>query len=318
MEPIYIKKAGKTLSDTTLFQGISVIQTVKENIDKLYKDGEIEIFDKRYNLEAHQNQYVVLNDKIYNERREEIYPGSGSSAITRVKGNKLVRVSIDKDTLISGIRPKNKEQIMAFDALLDPSIEVVTLTGTPGSGKTLLALAAALHLIEQGVYKKIIISRQMYQVGNVELGILPGEISQKFHPFLMNYMCNFEYLLGRHNKDGKIDMDDLVEQYHIDFVPFQLIRGASWPNTLVLMDEFQNANRHEILTLGTRIGEGSKLIIAGDLNQRDTGIAKKNTGLYQWVNSSISQESKLTSSIHLIKSERSEICRLFATVFEEE
>lgn len=304
-----------------LYTGVCVLPSTKENIDKLYKDGALDLsYFAPYKLEEKQNQYVVVNNKVYNERREEVPapPGtSTASVITRVKGNQLVRVKVDKNTQVSGVYPRNKEQAMAFDALLDPSVEVVSMTGTAGTGKTLLCLAAALHLVESGVYEKIIISRQMTQVGNVELGILPGEVTDKFGPYLMNYMGAFSHLLGKNRKDGKVPVEDLIEQYHVEFIPFQLIRGCSWPNSLVIVDEIQNADRHEILTLGTRIGEKSKLVLMGDLAQRDTGIAKKNAGLFQWINSEDAQKSELVSSIHLLKCERSAICRLFAKVFEE-
>ena len=295
-----------------LYGGVKVIQTTKENIDLVYKNGSIEIFDKRYNLEANQNQYVVLNDKIYDEKGEEVFSGS-SSVITRVKGNILERVYFDKKTKISGICPRNKEQIMALDALLDPSVGVVTLTGSAGVGKTVLAIAAALHLVDQGSYERIILTRQMTQVGEINLGILPGEVSDKFGPYLKNYMCNFEFLIGQ--KKGGVE--DLISQYNIEFVPFQLIRGASWPNTLVIADELQNATVHEVLTLGTRLGENSKLVMMGDMAQRDTKIAKDKTGLYKWINSNISRVSNLTSSIELIKCERGPIAKIFAEVLEE-
>jgi PhoH-like ATPase len=303
------------LSDTTLYQGISVIQTVKENIDKIYLNGEIEIFDKRYNLEAHQNQYVVLNDKVYNERREEIYAGSGSSVIARVKGNKLVRINIDKDTLISGIHPKNKEQIMAFDALLDPTIKVVILSGRAGTGKSILAQAAAFHQIGQGVYNKLIFSRIPSQVGRFELGILPGSAQEKLNPYLLSYTTNFELMFG---KNKQTEIEDIVEQYNLEFLPFQLIRGASFHNSFMIFDEAQILDFHEMLTLGTRIAEGSKLVVLGDFGQKDVRISNEKTGMFKFINSEKVKASKVASSLNLIKNERGEVSTLFGNVFEEE
>lgn len=301
-------------TETNLYSGSIILSTTKEIIGALYKNGEIEVLEA--DLVKKQNQYVILTDTIYNEKQEEIFSGS-TSAITKVKGNKLVKIPITRETVISGVRARNKEQIMTFDALLDPSIEVVTLTGSAGTGKTLQVLSAALYLKEKGAYEKIIISRQMTQVGNIELGILPGDLSEKMDPYLLNYMCNFSYLLGKNYKNGTVPVEELIEQYNIEFIPFQLIRGATFPNSLVILDESQNATRHEILTLGTRIGENSKLVLMGDLLQRDIKISKANTGLYQWVNHPTVQASPLTASVHLTKCERSAICKLFAKVFEE-
>ena len=295
-----------------LYSGVRVISTIKENIDKVYKEHKIDldVFDGRLRLKDNQNQYVVLNDKILNEKGEEIGGGS-QSVVCRVKGEQLVQLTVSKDTQVSGIQPRNKEQAMSLDALLDPSIGVVALTGSAGVGKTLITLSAALDLFDKEVYNRIILTRQMTQVGKQELGILPGEIGDKFGPYLKNYMCNFEHLLGRRQS-----IDDLIRHYQMEFIPFQLIRGASWPNSIIIGDELQNADYHEMLTLGTRVGENSKLVIMGDLQQRDTKIPKEKTGLFKWTNNEKVRKSEMTASINLIKNERSPISQLFAEVFD--
>jgi PhoH-like ATPase len=299
-------------NDTGLYSGVRVVQASADIINSLYQEKKIKIdeLDGRLRLKDIQNCYVILNDKVFNENGEEIFGGS-QSVLTRVQGDDLVKLSVSKETCVSGVRPRNKEQIMAFDALLNKNIGVVALTGSAGTGKTLCTLAAALHLVDEGAYKRIILTRQMQQVGKQELGILPGEVADKFGPYLKNYMCNFEHLLK-----GRQSIDDLIQHYSMEFVPFQLIRGASWPNTIIIGDELQNADYHEMLTLGTRVGENSKLVIMGDLMQRDVKIAKEKTGLYGWVNNEHVKSSGLTASINLIKNERSEISQLFAQVFE--
>lgn len=297
----------------TFYTGVKVIQTSKENIDTIFREGQLDTdyLDGRLKLRDNQNQFVVLNDKTYDTEGNETFSGS-ASVITRVQGNYVKRVYLDKDNVISGIKPRNKEQIMAFDALLDPAVEVVSLTGTAGTGKTLITLASALHLVENGSYDRIILTRPMTQVGKYDLGILPGEINDKFSPYLKNYMCNFEQLLGKR----KQNIDDLIKYYNMEFVPFQVIRGASWPNTIVIADEVQTLDSHEMLTLGTRIGEDSKLIIMGDLNQRDDKIAKEKTGLSLFINNDRVRKNPLAASIHLIKCERGKVPALFAEVFE--
>ena len=301
------------MSDNSMYTGVKVINTTKELIDQIYinKELDISLLDGRYKLQENQNQYVILNNKVYDEQHNEIYAGS-ASIITKVKNNKLVKINIDKTKTISGVNPRNKEQAMAFDALLDEEIKVVTLTGNAGCGKTLVTLSAALHLMDKGAYDRIILTRQMYQVGKIDLGILPGEIESRFGPYLKNYMCNFEHLLG-----SRRSTQDLIAYYNIEFLPFQLIRGASWPNTIIIADEFQNADIHELLTLGTRVGDNSKIVVMGDLSQRDTKITKEKTGMFYWVNHNKVKSSELTASIHLLKNERSLVSKLFSEVLTD-
>ena len=188
-----------------------------------------------------QNLYVVCKDST----------GSSNSALARVKKDKLIL--LDSNIHCSSLTPRNKEQRMALDALLDDTIKVVTLTGRAGTGKTLLSLAAALDAMDKGKHGRIILTRPMSWVGKHGLGALPGDVDEKFRPYLQNYLCNLEFMLG-----GKPDaIEDLVEQYRIEFIPIQLIRGASRHDAFVISDEVQPLNYHEMVTVGTRIAEGS-------------------------------------------------------------
>lgn len=178
---------------------------------------------------------------------------------------------------------------------------------------TLMGLAAALQKMDDQVYKKIILTRPMSWVGKHGLGALPGDVDDKFKPYLQNYMCNIEHLLG----DARNNIDHLIEHYCMEFIPIQLIRGASWANSFIIADEVQVLDYEEMLTLGTRVGENSKLIIMGDLNQRDEKIAKEKTGIYRFAQDRKSKESKIVSFIELQKCVRSDVARLFADIFEE-
>ena len=177
---------------------------------------------------------------------------------------------------------------------------------------TILVLSAALQGIEKGRYERIILTRNMVQVGKNHLGYLPGSIDDKVMPFNQGYMCNIERLLN-----GKGSVTDLLEQMPIDFLPLQVIRGASWPNALVVLDEAQNCTPHEVLSFGTRVGENSKVVLLGDLQQRDTSMSREGTGLFRFINSPLSKESPLVAHIELIKSERGEIATLFSKVFSD-
>jgi len=285
------------------YTGIQVVSVNTDKINQLYKEKYLDILpDFSISKNFWQNEYVVIKDN----------SGLSKSALTRHQGTRLQLLDLPKDLKISGVRPKNKEQWMAFDALLDDSVRVVTLTGKAGTGKTLLSLAAALHLFETSEsYNKIILTRPMSWVGKHGLGSLPGDVEDKFNPYLQNYMCNIEHLLG-----GKKSIMDLIKQYNVEFIPIQLIRGASWANAIILADEVQVLGYDEMVALGTRVGHDSKMIIMGDLAQRDEKIARDKTGIHKFVNDDRVKRSTFTASIDLIKSERSEIAALFAEVFE--
>jgi PhoH-like ATPase len=285
------------------YTGVKVLELSRTFIDQLYAQGRIEIPDKRFVW--YPNQYVYLKSNDTSDR---------AGAITRVSANKQELLLIrDKEIHASRIRPKNKEQTMALCGLLDDDIKLCTLTGRAGTGKTLLTIAAALQKMDERKYERIIITRPMSQVGKYELGALPGDVDEKFGPYLENYVSNIQQLGGNNKGTAR----DIIQMYKMEAMPMQLIRGASWVNAFIIADEVQVCDKHEMLTLGTRVGEGSKLVIMGDLGQRDEDIAREDTGLYHIINSKKMKESPLTSHIQLLKSERSALSELFADTFEE-
>ncbi len=282
------------------YTGVRVCDVDKEIIDNLHKNKQIDVHI--CNIDSFsQNEYLVLKD----------ITGVGASALGRIKGNKICLLS--NVLSASGIKPKCKEQVFALDALLDDTVKIVILTGKAGTGKTLLTMAAALQQMDNKKYNKLILTRPMSQVGRYELGILPGEVNDKFLPYLQSYMCNLEFLMG----DRESNMQDLIEQYKAQFIPFQLIRGASWHHSWVICDEAQTLDYLETLTLGTRPSEGTKLVILGDLNQRDERIAKEKTGIYKFINHVRAKDSTFVASIELLKSQRGEVATLFSDIFEE-
>lgn len=208
------------------------------------------------------------------------------------------------------VKPKkgNDEQLCALDALLDDSIPVVVITGLAGSGKTFLALGAALQKIEDGKYDKVVLSKPMTQIGE-EFGILPGEIGDKYLPYLGNYTSNLEQIFGQEIRNpAAIGMD---------IQPLQFIRGISWAHKVVIADEVQSLGHHEMLTLGTRVGQGTKLILMGDLDQIDRPIARGETGLYELISHHQFASSPLTAVVNLTKVERSPVTELFTQVFRK-
>jgi len=282
----------------TAYTGVEVLEVEQSVINSLYESKVVPMWEEILGLP--ENTYVVCKDMA----------GQSSSALAKVEKRELVL--LDVNISCQGLYPRNKEQRMAMDALLDDEIRVVTLTGRAGTGKTLLTLAAAIDAMDREKYKRIILTRPMSWVGKHGLGALPGDVDEKFRPYLQNYLCNLEFMLGG-NPNAVFD---LVHQYRIEFIPIQLIRGASWHDAFIIADEVQTLDYHEMVTLGTRVAEGSKLVIMGDLGQRDEKIEKEKTGIYKFVNSKAAQKSPFVASLELIKSERSPVSQLFADVFE--
>lgn len=281
------------------FTGVKVLEVSKEVIDKLYKNKKVQIWDKRHTW--NENLYVVVKDET----------GSSSSALARYNNDYLFL--LEENIQVSGIKPRNKEQRMAINALMDKSIEVVALTGRAGVGKSLVTVAACLELLDKKVYKKLIISKNMVQVDD-KLGFLPGSVLEKYLPFNQGVLCSMEFLL----KGDKNKIQDLIDQYKIEFLPLSIIRGSSFNDSLVLVDESQNMNNHETLTLGTRVSENSKLILLGDLKQIDGKLKKKDSGLYKFINHELTINSSFIACLELIKSERGRVAEHFAKIFETE
>lgn len=285
---------------STSFTGVRVVETRPELIDQLYQARFITTdFDNRYKF--FPNEYVVVKD----------FTGGQQSAITRVMNNRLILLKDQKKYEASNVTPRNKEQWMALDSLLDETVKICVLTGRAGSGKTLLTLAAALHQFDKKKYDKIILTRPMSWVGKHGLGALPGDVDEKFGPYLENYMCNIEHMLN-----SRRSVSDLIAHYNMQFIPLQLIRGASWPNAFIIADEVQVLGYDEMVALGTRVGEGSKIVVMGDLGQRDEAIAREKTGLHKIINDNRMKESPIVSAIELLKCERSIVASLFADCFE--
>lgn len=274
-------------------------------IDSLYQekflelDPESRLFDKRYTFSIENEYWVIASAEC-----------ASQSAIVKVQDDRMILV---RPLTAGALRPRNKEQAAVLDALLDPTINVITLTGRAGTGKTLLALAVATELLSasSSTYRKLILTRPMSWVGKHGLGALPGNVEEKFSPYLQNYMCNLQQIFDKEESE----LDSVLAQMKMEFVPLQLIRGASWSNSVIIADEIQVLDHEEMVALGTRVGEGSKLILMGDLGQRDEKIAREKTGLYKFVHSPLTQSCRFAAHVELVKCERGPVSELFADVF---
>lgn len=208
----------------------------------------------------------------------------------------------------SNIKPKNVEQIFALDALMNPNIPVVALTGKAGSGKTLLSIAAAIA--QKSKYTQIMISKPIVPMGN-DIGYLPGDIKEKLMPYMQSMMDNIKFVKMQSGKPELIDQ--LIQSGKIIVEPLTYIRGRSLPKVFFIIDEAQNLTRHEMKTIVTRIGEGSKLVLIGDMSQIDIpNMDSRSNGLAHLIRNFTG--STLFAHVHLEKSERSQVAELASNV----
>ena len=210
-----------------------------------------------------------------------------------------------------GIRPRNEEQKFALDALLNPRVELVSLTGGAGTGKTLLALAAALE--QEHNYEQIFLSRPTVILGNQDLGFLPGDQKQKMSPFLQPLFDNLNVIKSQFRPTSKEAqrIDAMLTQEKLIIEPLAYIRGRSLGRCFFIIDEAQNLTPHEVKTIITRAGEGTKMVFTGDIFQIDQPY------LDQWSNGLSHLGEKmygqaLFQHVCLRKGERSELSELAA------
>lgn len=289
------------------FTGVKVIENFKE-IDELFKKGSIsiDVLDPKKKWYPYPNLCLVLKSS------------EKTSALGRISPDGKSILLIKKQREFFGVRPRNKEQQLLFDLLDDERVKVLTVTGKAGTGKSLLIGAWVVDQLTTKKIEKIVISKPMEVVGGSSKywGTLPGDRDEKFDPFLINFKYLFTKLAG---EKGTSYFDMFVQKGNIEFMPLELMRGVSFAgNTVVYLDEAQNITPDVIKTLGTRIGEESRLLISGDYNQVDNKAKDFKSGLLQVIKSEIFRKSGITGHIHLLKCERGPVAELFGEIFEDE
>ncbi|MGE6098276.1 PhoH family protein [Aeromonas salmonicida] len=221
----------------------------------------VHVIDSNLLEGVHVNQYLLDEENFFAAR------------VLSNDGNKIHIKDLGRERLMSrkawGVHPKNVYQGMALDALLDPHIDLVILTGPAGCGKTLLAMAAALELvIEKGIYEKVIVTRNTPEIAE-SIGFLPGTEEEKMMPWLAAVTDTLEVL---HKQDENMSgsLSYIMEKANIQFKSVNFMRGRSIQNTFVLLDECQNLTASQIKTIITRCGEGTKIVCSGNLAQIDS------------------------------------------------
>ena len=283
-------------SSEGLYTGRTEILVDEQDIDKFYNNEKIWI-DKEENI-LFPNQFVML---ISNSNEKK-------TALARFENYNVPLKQINTKKRIWGTSPRNKEQQFALELLMDPSVPVVSLVGKAGSGKTLLALAAGLEqTFEEKKYKKIVVTKPVEPVGK-DIGFLPGSMEEKMMPWLAPIQDNLQFLMG----DDKATLELYMEKGQIEVEAMTFIRGRSISNAFIVIDEVQNMTQHEIKTVLTRVGEGTKIVLTGDIEQIDNVyIDATNNGL-SYVVERLKKE-EITGHISLLKGERSKVATIAAT-----
>ncbi len=210
-----------------------------------------------------------------------------------------------------GIRPRNAEQCFAMDALTNPEVPLVTITGKAGTGKTLLALAAALE--KRRNYRQIFISRPSVPLSNKDIGFLPGDIQSKLDPYMQPLYDNLSVIESNQNgKNGSRQgrrVKELLDEEKIVITPLSYIRGRSIVKVFFIVDEAQNLTPHEVKTIITRAGEGTKIVLTGDIYQIDHPYLDSQSNGLSYLIEKMKGQS-LYTHINLEKGERSELSDL--------
>lgn len=247
-------------------------------------------------LSISQNEFVVLKS----------IDNTSGSALCAKRGNALELIKT-KSELYSklGIEAKNKEQQFALNLLENDSIPLVTLTGVPGSGKTYLTLMSALKKIEREQKNRIIFTRPIQTVGK-DIGFLPGTLNEKMSPWLAPIVDNFR------NQFGDLTyFDIMMEKGTIDIAPLSYIRGRSFNDAVIIVDEAQNATVHELKTVITRTGKNSKIVLLGDIEQVDLPYIDKDSNGLTIIIEKLKNEI-VTGHVNFEKGYRSELANIAA------
>ena len=279
-----------------LYPGHRELAVPAGTVDRFYADGAVAV-------EApgiHPNEFLTLKDE------------GGKSALTRWDRalGKAVPVKKLREG-VWGIKPRNKEQHFALDVLLNDDVKLVTLVGKAGTGKTLLAIAAGLQKVtDEQVFSKLLVSRPIFPLGR-DIGYLPGDIEEKLNPWMQPIYDNLDLLLGVNKTDKKDGRSyaELVDLGFVEIEPLTYIRGRSLPNVYMIVDEAQNLTPHEVKTIITRAGEGTKIILTGDPYQIDHPYLDASNNGLTTVAERFKQEA-IAGHVILTKGERSPLAEL--------
>jgi len=289
-----------------LYTGFMSVLVDDETIDQFYQ-GEDIVLDKDFQQEEkinlHAHQFVMLVSSA-NEKK---------TALARYEDSihPLRHIHDRKNELSFNVLPRNKEQSFAFDLLFDPDIPLISLIGRAGSGKTLMAIAAGLEqVIGHGdrLYDRLIISRPVQPMGK-DIGFLPGTMEDKMLPWLKPIEDNVRYAIG----DNTVRLKEYMEIGKLEVEALTYIRGRSISNAFVIIDEAQNLTAHEVKTIITRIGENTKIILTGDIEQIDNVYTNETSNGLAYAVEKF-KHSELSGHVTFRKGERSKLATAAAKI----
>jgi PhoH-like ATPase len=214
----------------------------------------------------------------------------------------------EEDLKLKEITPRNNEQSFALSALLDPSINLIALTGKAGTGKTLVALAAALH--QKKFYKEILVARPAMEMSDKTLGFLPGNKDEKIDPYMMPIYDNLAVIKEKLEPDKNLDVQEPIREWakanQIEVLVLNYVRGRSLSERFIIIDEAQNLTPHEIKTIVTRAGEGTKIVVIGDITQIDSPYQNERSNGLSYLIDKWKGEPEFVH-VHMIHGERSHL-----------
>ena len=279
-----------------IYTGNRLVEDVSsEQIDLIYKSQAVNIEDLDSVIDPQANENFILRN--------------GQKSILASFDpfeEKIVQIN---NPIAYGIKPKNAEQSFALNMLMDNRIQLVTLSGKSGTGKTLLALAAALE--QRTDFRKIFLARPIVPLSNKDLGFLPGDIQSKLDPYMQPLFDNLAVIRHqfKHNDKRTAKINEMLEQDKLLITPLAYIRGRSLQKAFFIVDEAQNLTPHEVKTVITRAGEGTKVVFTGDIHQIDHPyLDKRSNGLTYLISRMKGQD--VFAHITLEKGERSELAEL--------
>jgi PhoH-like ATPase len=290
-------------SSDELYTGFVVHAVDEQIIDRFYNEDEVYIDEDDTETLWYPNQYIMLVSNS-NEKKSALARFDGHyTPLKKIVHNKIPDWNISS---------RNKEQAFAIDMLMNPDIKIVSLIGRAGSGKTLMAIASGLQQTiglraENNHYDRLIVSRPIQPLGK-DIGFLPGTMEEKMLPWLMPIQDNLKFLMG-----DKTSLEMYMEKGKIEIEALTYIRGRSIANAFMIIDEAQNLTKHEVKTIITRIGEGTKIILTGDVEQIDNVyVNETSNGLVHAVEKF--KEYAIAGHMTFKKGERSELASIASKI----
>lgn len=285
------------LSDDDIYSGTRDISVPSTLIDSFFNNSSLKLEEIGDELDLFPQEMVQLIAV------DEV----GKTALGRFNGEEIVPLKYSRKEPW-GIKPRNREQKFAMELLLDDDIKLVTLVGKAGTGKTLLALAAGLSKVtDEEIYQRLLVARPVVPMGN-DIGFLPGTKEEKLQPWMQPIFDNLDFILHQ-GRGSSLSFEYLVEKNLIQIEALTYIRGRSVPEQFIIIDEAQNLTIHEIKTIITRAGKGTKIVLTGDPYQIDNPyLDLHNNGLTHLAHSF--HKENIAGHITLVKGERSNLARI--------